>query len=130
MFWIPHDTFINYENNYKNYQNRKSSYVSIRVGSACVRVYELVLRSKTNWCSPAVSPWPDSCSDKQVTSFPGGETGRERWKSSVPFYSYQLSRLMRLDWTIGINQVGTVSETRVTNKVPTVQAANLPEAFY
>lgn len=87
-------------------------------------VYELLLWSEINWCSPAVSPWPDSCSDKQVTSFPGGEEG------SVLFYSYQLSRLMRLDWTIGINLVGTVSETLVTNKVPTVQAANLPEAFY
>lgn len=87
MFWRPHGTFINFEKNNEKYQYRKSSCVAALVGSACVCVYELVLRSETNWCGPAVSPWPDSCSDKQVTSSPGGRDrfGRERRKAESPF---------------------------------------------
>lgn len=78
----------------------------------CERVCErereriCVYDTKQNWSGPAVYPWPDSCSNKQVTSFPG-EKKRQQWEGeeegSVPLHSYQLSRLMRLDWTIGIN---------------------------
>lgn len=77
--------------------------------SVCVTI--CVAREKRNLRRPVVQPWPDSCSDKQVTSFPG-EKARQQWEGdeedSVPLHSYQFSALIRLDWITGMSQVGTV----------------------
>lgn len=99
----------------------------------CLYVCEHVLRTQTKLVLSCCAAMARFLFRQAGHFLSGGERktgvgGRKRERERFSLHSYQLSRLMRLDWTIGIKQVSTVQKTGVTNKASTVQAANLPEA--